>query len=232
MAKKNKNKNQEGTIENYYDLKVDKIDVLVAALKDEDSLSDEPIDYGMNTNMGVNDPKNYKRSGKEKQFDPYKTDFLSRVPVWLKAIFVKWWFASMVCWFFILGIEWKNILDEVVLVGLALGVVVDLLVNPVLHYMETDKKEYNAYMMFPFPFKAFWTFFANISYYIVVMILVFLSYQGFGMLINPDASAPSIIAPISFGALCFTIDMVFIGIKDVIAVLVRRRNRKKESLNV
>lgn len=234
MAKKNKKKNQEAAIENYYDLKVDKIDELVAALKDEESLPDEPIDYGMNTNMGVNDPKNYKRSGKEKQFDPYKTDFLSKVPVWIKALFVKWWFAGMVCWFFVFGIQWKNILDTVIFVGLALGIVVDLLVNPVLHYMQTDKKEYDNYMMFPFPFKAFWTFFANVSYYILIMIGVFYIYQGLGMLVSADATSAFPIEPLLFGTFCVIVDMIFIGIKDGVVALVRhlKKSKKENAVNV
>ena len=45
MAKKKKEKSRETTIENYYDLKVDKVDELVAALRGEDVDSQEPVSY-------------------------------------------------------------------------------------------------------------------------------------------------------------------------------------------
>lgn len=236
MAKKNKNKNKETAIEDYYELKVDKINELVAALTEEDPVFEDEVDFGMNANMGVNDPKNVKRSGKEKQFDPYKTDFLSKVPVWIKAMFVKWWFAGMVCWFFMFGIGQSG-LDAVALIGLVLGIVVDILVNPIFRYMETDRKEYNAYMMFPFPFKAIWTFFANVCYYMVVMIGVNYCYLGINLLINEISSSLEhfvAVEPLLFGILAFIVDMIFIGVKDGAVALVRHaKNKNKEkALNV
>lgn len=233
MAKK---KTQETTIEDYYDLKVDKIDELVAALKDDGEFSDETIDYGMNANMGVDDPKNYKRNGKEKQFDPYKTDFLAKVPVWVKALFVKFWFAGMVCFFFMFGIGIENE-DGILLVGVVLGIVVDVFVNPMLRYMETEKHEYDNYMMFPFPFKAIWTFFANIFYYLIVVVGVNACYLGINELINYIRSTPDYIPvavePLLFGMLAFIVDMIFIGIKDGVVALVRhlKKSKKEKTLN-
>ena len=89
MAKKKKII-KETTIENYYDLKVDKVNELVAALKDE-TPEDAANDLTMYISdcTGVDDPKNYTRTGRKKQFDPYKTDFLGKIPVWLKAIFIN-----------------------------------------------------------------------------------------------------------------------------------------------
>ena len=43
MAKKKKI--QETTIENYYDLKIDKVDELVAALKDDGGAANEDISF-------------------------------------------------------------------------------------------------------------------------------------------------------------------------------------------
>ena len=227
MSKKNKKKIKETTIEDYYDLKVDKVDELVAALKGEDVPEDEEVNYSMNYNMGVDDPKNYTRSGKEKKFDPYRTDFLSKVPVWVRALFVKFWFAGMVCWFFMFGIGQSG-MDAVFILGLALGVVVDVLVNPLLFFMETEKREFHAYMMFPFPFKAIWTFFANIFYYLIVVYGVSLFYNIVNQLFFVA------VEPMIFGVFAFIVDMIFIGIKDGIVAIVRHvRNRNKEkALNV
>jgi len=136
MAKKKKI--QETTIENYYDLKIDKVDELVAALKDDGAVN-EDISFDIYECTGVDAPENVNRNGKQKQFDPYKTDFLGRVPAWLKALLVKWWFAGMVCFFFVWGLGISDSLDLMVLVGAVLGIVVDALVNPLFRYMETDK---------------------------------------------------------------------------------------------
>ena len=165
MAKKKK-KFQETTIENFYDLKIDKVDELVAALKGETADNAEEISMNISDCTGVDDPKNVSRRGRQKQFDPYKTDFLARIPVWVKALFVKFWFAGAVCYFVMWGLNIRNSLDSLVLTGAVMGLIVDVLVNPLYRYLETDRKEYNAYMMFPFPFRQFWTFFTNILYYI------------------------------------------------------------------
>lgn len=234
MAKKKKI--QETTIEDFYDLKVDKVDELVAALKDDTAEFDGEISMNINDCTGVYDPKNVKRSGKQKQFDPYKGDFLGRVPVCIKGLFIKFWFAGMVCYFIMFGISSvEDDLDKLVLLGAVLGLVVDILVNPALRFIETDKHEYNAYMMFPFPFKAFWTFFTNIIYYVIVVICVNYCYYGLDMLLNSIYGRTDYIAvgvePLLFGVFAVMVDMVFIGIKDLIVFLAKKR-KKEEPLNV
>lgn len=234
MAKKKK-KIQETTIEDFYDLKTDKVDDLVAALK-ADTVQPEDRELSMNISdcTGVEASENVTRSGKQKQFDPYKIDKLSRVPVWIKAIFIKFWFAGAVCFFIMMGIGWKD-LDAIVLMGVVLGVVVDVLVNPCFRYMESEKHEYNPYIMLPFPFKAFWTFFVNIIYYILVLFCVNYCYLGLNTLCNIISGTELIyyvgVEPLLFGAFATIVDMVFIGIKDLIVFLVKRRkNLKKEEI--
>lgn len=217
---------QETTIENYYDLKVDKVDELVAALKDE-TPEDAKNDLSMYISdcTGVDDPKNYTRAGKRKQFDPYKTDFLGKIPVWVKAIFIKWWFAGLVCYFVMWGLQSlmnADPLDVMFLTGLVLGLVVELFVNPAFRYLEREKGEYDPYTMFPFPFKAFWTFFTNMLYYIVIVIGVNFFYLGLG-----ELNIVSGVEPLLFGTFCVIVDMFFIGIKDLIVYLVRKSKKEK-----
>ena len=232
MAKKKK-KFQETTIENYYDLKLDKIDELVAALKDETPAEDSGnISYNIAEITGDDSAKNQQR-----EFDPYKVDKFSKIPAWVKALFIKFWFAGCVCYFVMFGLQ-INELDKLVLLGAVLGLVVDVLVNPLFRYMESDRKEYNAYMMFPFPFKAFWTFFTNIIYYIIVIICVNYLYFGLNELINLISGTTNEfkvgVEPLLFGVFAVIIDMIFIGIKDGIVILIKKRkNTKKEgTLNV
>ncbi len=216
MAKKKKFK--ETTIENFYDLKTEKVDELVAALKGEDVSEYGEVSMKISDCTGV--------GGGSKEFNPYRTDFLSRIPVFLKAFFVKWWFAGMVCFFVNmgLGIVVQSTVDLLVLDGIVLGLVADLFVNPLFKFMETDRREYNAYMMFPFPFKAYWTFFTNVLYYVGVAIIVNYVYN----LVNMLFSFP--IEPLSWALIVLVVDMAFIGIKDLAVHLVK--NRKREEINV
>ena len=100
MAKKKK-KNKETTIENYYDLRVKEMDELVSALKgDTEGEEAKPVTMDIAEITG----EEVKGSEKSKKFDPYRRDKLSAIPVWLKAIFIKWLFAGCVCYFFIMGL--------------------------------------------------------------------------------------------------------------------------------
>lgn len=239
MAKKKK-QIKETTIENFYDLKTDKVDELVAALKDE-TPEDAENDLTMFISdcTGVDDPKNYTRSGKKKEFDPYKTDFLGRIPVWVKALFVKWWFAGVVCYFVMFGLQ--SLIeapteDAILLTGVVLGLVVEILVNPLFRYMDKGDREYDKYIMFPFPFKAYWTFFTNIIYYVIVLAGVYFGfYFGLNELINyikgTKDAIPLGVEPLLFGTFCVIVDMAFIGIKDLIVYLVKR-NKKEKTPNV
>jgi hypothetical protein len=241
MAKKKKD-NKESTIENYYDLKVDKVDELVEALKSGTPTEEEKqseLSFNISDCTGESDAANVKKNGKQKQFDPYKIDKLSRIPTWIKALFIKFWFAGAVCYFIIWGLSnyISDTLDLIVFTGIVMGLVVDILVNPLFRFMESDKKEYNAYMMFPFPFKAFWTFFTNIIYYLFVLLCVNYAYTGLNLLINLIAGSETqfnvYIEPLLFGLFTMLIDMVFIGIKDLIVYLVKKAKLKKvENENV
>lgn len=220
MSKKKKIK--ETTIEDFYDLKVDKVDELVAALKGEDT-----SEYG-DVSMKISDCTGTDGKGTDKEFNPYRTDFLSRVPVFLKALFVKWWFAGMVCFFVNMGLATvvTATADLMLLDGIVLGLVVDILVNPLFRFMETDKREYDNYTMFPFPFKAYWTFFTNMLYYVVVAIItnyVYFFINEFMFRLN--------IEPLSWALIVLIIDMIFIGIKDLVVHLVKK-NKKEEAENV
>ena len=214
MAKKKKIK--ETTIEDFYDLKVDKVDELVAVLKGEDV--SEYGDVTMNISEIVGDGKN-----SNKEFNPYRLDFLGRVPTFLKAFFVKWWFAGVVCFFVNMGLGIYIATSDLVLFdGIFLGVFTDVLVNPIFRFLETDKREYNDYMMFPFPFKAYWTFFTNVLYYIGIAFAVNYVYFFINEFMFKFA-----IEPLSWGLVVLLVDMVFIGIKDLVVYMVKKCKKER-----
>lgn len=248
MSRKKKKENKETTIENYYDLKVDKVDELVEALKSGSSGSSmeggegdstanaaqaEPLSTSIADCTGEATPDTRTKKGKEKHFDPYKIDKFSRIPVWIKALFIKFWFAGVVCYFVVFGLSLYIAGDDTFLVcGLILGLLTDFIVNPVYRMLESDDKEYNWYMMFPFPLKAFWTIFTNIIYYIVVMYAVSYMYVGLNELINLIRGTEGYfmslgVEPLLCGVFAVIADMAFIGLKDLVVWLVKRSKKKK-----
>ncbi|MDE6105411.1 MAG: hypothetical protein K2G38_07010 [Clostridia bacterium] len=237
MSKKKK-KIKETTIEDFYDLRIDKVDELVAALKGDGDENEEELSFNVSDCTGESPEENLTRRGKQKQFDPYKVDKFSRIPVWIKALFIKFWFAGAVCYFIMFGLKINDRLDQLVLTGAVLGLIVDVLVNPLFRYMESDRKEYNAYMMFPFPFKAFWTFFTNLIYYILILVCVNYCYLGLNEFINYIKHTKDTIQvgvePLLFGVFAVACDMLFIGIKNGLVALIKKlKNKKKEgALNV
>ena len=236
---KKKKKNKETTIENFYDLKVEEMDELVAALKGESNNNGESISYNISECIGETAAKQgedfeYKKSS-SKEFNPYKLDKLSRIPAWIKAFFIKFWFAG--CVYYLIGMGLGSIItndeNRVLLIGIILGIVVDVLVNPALRYFQSHDREYDPYMMFPFPFKKYWTFFTNIIYYILIAFLVGYLYQGLNLIIGLiTSSADKVIyvgvEPLLFGVFCVIVDMIFIGIKDLVVFLVKRSKKNKD----
>ena len=231
--KKGKQPPKETSIENFYDLKTKEMDELVAALKGE-TPEDAPVPTA-NIAEITGEAQEGKKAGKA-EFDPYKRDKFSRMfPFWLKALFIKFWFFGLVCYFVLMGlgtlfvgsdgnISVQKSWDLYVLCGLVSGVFVDCFVNPIFRMMESDRKEYNYFMMFPFPFKKIWTFFANLVYYLGVMALVALFYELiFGVL---NISEFIGVEPLGFGLACLIVDMALIGIKDLIVFLVKRAVKK------
>ena len=238
MAKKNKKyrpPEKETTIENFYDLKTKEMDELVAALRGEEDAPPESLP-SMNIAEVTGEVTEDNKKGK-KQFDPYKRDKFSAIPFWVKALFIKFWFFGAVCYFALMGLgtfftaddgsyAWIQSIELYLLCGAIMGIFVDCFVNPIFRMMESDRKEYNYFMMFPFPFKQFWTFFANIVYYLVVTYVVGLMY---GLIFGPHFGG---VEPLLFGVFCLVADMAFIGIKDLIVFLIKRavkRAREKKA---
>ena len=181
MSKK-KNKETSQAERNYYKLKTDAVDRLATA------------------------NKNTVRKVSDKEIEKYKSSKIGRLPVWVKALFIKFWFAGAICFFFYWGLaqyigSW---LDQMFVFGLGLGILTDLLTNNVLRFVSGEDKEYYPYMMFTS--NSYWTFIANIFY---AFVLLFITIQIYNLLhMNVE--------PILFGIIYTAVDMLFIQIKNKI----------------
>lgn len=212
---KRKNKHVEDERQNqspadYYKLHTDAVDRLVNA-----SAENAEVEVG-------DEPKR----------DPYKMGFLSRVPSWLKALFIKFWFNGAVCYFFYwgLGIYLTHIWDLILVMGVAMGIITDIIVNNLFRFMQGDEREYDKWMLTPS--KKFWTFFVNILYAGAVLLAVVYTYNGLNVLINSaQGNSPDTVAlgvePFLFGLLYLVYDLAVIWLKNLIVWLVKRTKDKK-----
>ena len=135
---------------------------------------------------------------------------------WLKAVLLKIWFAGIVCYFILwgLGPYLLNQWDMLLVVGVALGVVTDLITNNVFRFIAKPAGANDRFMMFPK--KAFWTLPLNLVYALVLLALVVMTYNGVNILLaGPEGKTALGVEPILFGVFTMGWDMLFIGCKHM-----------------
>ncbi len=135
---------------------------------------------------------------------------------WLKAVLLKIWFAGIVCYFILwgLGPYVLNQWDMLLVVGVALGLVTDLITNNIFRFIAKPAGANDRFMMFPK--KAFWTLPLNLIYALALLALVVMTYNGINTLLaSPDGKAALGVEPILFGVFTMGWDMLFIGCKHM-----------------
>ena len=212
MAKKNKNSTPTPTENNEtkpYDLKTDAVDRLVnAEKKSYPKLTIE------------NDPRR-----------KYKNGLLDRIPSWIKALFIKFWFNGAVCFFVFwgLGIVIPNMENMILILAAVLGMVTDVLVNNIFRYFASPKGSNDKWMMFPK--KRYVNFFLNIIYAFGVLLTVIWIYNVINVAINAITGTPEPITylgvePILFGLFYMAVDLIFIFMKNtVIKIIADAKNK-------
>ena len=209
MSKKRKNVSPEPDAEkqsSYYDLKTKAVDDLVNA---DESNSPE---------VSKEELRKYKSGPKLKLAD------------WVKLLLIKGWFAGAVCFFFFwgLGTYLVSMLDLLFVTGFALGVVTDLLTNPVLRFFEKNPGDNSRWMMFPK--KGLYTLFLNVPYGFVILALVYGLYTGINMIAaritgNTDTVFLGV-EPVLFGVFCLGFDLLLIKAKHIITGFFRGPEKK------
>lgn len=207
--KKNKNVNtgqKKPAAENYYELKTDAVERLVNA-----------------------DKKAYE----EPKTDPgrqYRSSSIDKIPAWIKALFIKFWFNGAVCFFIFwgLGLYIRSMENMILVMAVVLGIITDILVNNAFRFFERYEGQNSKWMMFPQ--KKFWTFFANIIYAFVVLLGVIWFYNIFNGVLNSIKGTEGQIylgvEPIVFGLSYMLIDLFFIGIKNLLVSIITDAKQK------
>lgn len=210
MAKKHKNipKVEVKADTDPYKLKTDAVDRLVNAEKKEYP----PLSLGR-------DPTRAYRRG-----------FLDRIPSWIKALFIKFWFNGAVCFFIFwgLGIVIPNMENMIIVLAITLGMVNDLLVNNVFRFFAVREGDNDKWMMFPR--KRYANFFLNILYSFVVLIAVILVYNAINVVANALAGTELVVylgvEPILFGLFYMGVDLLLVAVKNMMIKIVKDAKNK------
>ena len=178
--------------------------------------------YKLNTKAvedlaGANSENSPKVSPEELQ--KYRSKSGIHLPRWLKAVLLKTWFAGATCFFIFwgLGLYLTNLLDMMLVFGLALGLVTDLLVNSIFRFAARVPGENDRWMMFPK--KGMAAFFLNILYAFFLLLCVYCLYQGINLAITSVTgqadSVPVGVEPILFGLFYMGFDLLFLSMKHL-----------------
>ncbi len=210
MSKKRNNQQSRPEVEKqseYYKLKTQAVDDLVTANEENSPVVSE------------------------EELRAYRSGPKIKVADWVKILFIKAWFAGAVCFFFFwgLGVVLPSVLDQLVVTGLALGVVTDLLTNPVLRFFERTRGENARFMMVTR--KTYSGLFLNILYAYVVLFLIFTLYNviNIAAIRLTGASGDQVILgvePILFGVFYLGFDLLLIKAKHMLGGMVHDAIKK------
>lgn len=166
----------------------------------------------------------------EEELRKYQSGSKIKLSHWMKITLIKLWFNAAVCFFFMwgLGVYLPNMLDQIVVTGIAMGFVNDILVKNLLHFMEKTPGSNNGFMMFPQ--KGYITLPLNVLYAFALMACVVLTYQVINWLIITlfavKDKLPLGVEPILFGVFTVAWDTLFLKMKQVLADIVRDAKRQ------
>ena len=135
-----------------------------------------------------------------------------KLPLWLKAVLIKAWFAGAVFFFMGMGlfINSADQLDITLAIGLVLGIITDVMVNRIFVRMEHGKEEYHPYMMFPQ--KSVLNFFLNVVYGIILSFLIAYTYNLLNIILIgikglPETAIVMGAEPVTFGLIFLAYDI-------------------------
>lgn len=153
----------------------------------------------------------------EAELRKYRSGPRVRLSDGLKALLIKAWFNGAACFFFLwgLGTYLNHWLDQLAVLGLALGAVNDLLTNNALRFLAPTEGAYDRFMMFPK--RGFRTLPLNLAYAFLLLFCVVTTYNAVNLALRSLSGTadgvPLGVGPILFGGFTTAWDMLFIQIK-------------------
>lgn len=175
------------------------------------------VDDLINANV-TNTPEVDKR-----ELRKYRRKSIANIPEGLKYFLVKWWFAGVVCWFFMFGIgSGVDTLDRILIMGIVTGLLWDLPVNIFIR-LKAEKKDYGRYMMFPKT--GVIAGLLNALYGIVLIFLTAMTYTAVNSALQPAGGWLGV-GPILFGAFTAGWDWILLKCKKLAGGILADAKRK------
>ena len=149
----------------------------------------------------------------------YRSGPKIRLKDWVKVTLVKWWFAGTVCFFFFwgLGMMIPSMENQLIVLGIGLGLVTDLLTNSIFRYYAKRPGANDRWMMVPR--KGVPGLALNIVYAFALIGLIVMSYNVINTAIvgftGEKDSVPLAVEPILFGLLATGWDFLLLRCKRV-----------------
>ena len=159
------------------------------------------------------------------ELEKYRSRKGFRIPDTVKILFIKAWFAGAGCYFFLwgLGTYVSAMLDMIFVLGVAMGLVTDLLTNNVIRFIEKTPGQHSRWMMVPR--KGMAGFVLNILYSFVLVLCVYMLYNVINYIIvgvtGAADSVPLGVEPILFGIFWLVFDLIWIGCKRLMGAVIR-----------
>ena len=202
--KDKKNTEERKTAGDYYKLHSDEINDLITANE-----SNTPV---------------YSKE----ELSKYRSKTGIRLGETVKALLVKYWFNGSVCFFFFLGLGYyvRDLLDQLFVLGFAMGIITDLLINNALRYIAKTKGGNDRWMMFPE--KKLRNLFLNILYAYFVIMFVYMLYSLINTILTNSGKSILSVEPLLFALFYLGFDLLFIYLKHLFIRILNDARRKVE----
>lgn len=160
----------------------------------------------------------------EAELRKYRSGLNIRLKDWVKVMLIKWWFAGAVCFFFYWGLAMMipSLENQLIILGIGLGLVTDLLVNSIFRYYAKTPGANDRWMMISR--KGVPGLLLNLVYAFILLGLVVMSYNIINRIAagftGAEDAVPVGVEPILFGFLTMGWDMLLLGAKRLFGRMV------------
>ena len=147
-----------------------------------------------------------------KELRKFRRKSIFNLPEGLKYFLLKWWFAGVVCWFFMIGMgSVIDALDMIVIMGIVTGLLWDLPVNAFIR-LKAEKREFGRWMMFPQT--GIVAGILNAVYGVVLILLTAMTYTAVNTALRGSGVMLGV-GPIMFGIFTAGWDWILLQVKKL-----------------
>ena len=178
----------------------------------------------------VNANKENTPSYSEEELKKYRSKSRLNINPVFKALFIKFWFSGVVCYFFIwgLGMYIPSNLDLYFVTAIGMGFVKDILENNLYRFVANPEGSNDRWMMFPK--KSYMSLVFNVLYAILVTGCVYFTYQGINFVGTSGNNDRVVfgVEPIFFGIFYMGFELLFLWMKHMAVRIIADAKKKAE----